>query len=139
MPPQFLPTTLNPEGVAPPKPTYSHICTTTLTGPAKLITIAGQIGTDPAGHVPTSYYEQVSNALSNLKSCLEAAGATTRDIVKVTHYIVKYDPKDRERGRLYLEFMGGHKPPSTLIPVPALADEGLLYEIEAMAIVSEDA
>jgi len=31
--------------------------------------------------------------------------------------------------------MAGHKPPSTLIPVPALADPELLYEIEAMAVI----
>ncbi len=133
----YKPETSNPPDVAPPKPTYSHISTFPLSSPCKLITIAGQIGTSPTGDIPPSYTDQVSNALSNLGKCLAAAGATTRDIVKVTHYIVDYDPKDRERGRLYLEFMGGHKPPSTLIPVPMLADEGLLYEIEAMAIVRE--
>ncbi len=133
-PPQLI----NPPDVAPPKPTYSHVSTVTLSGRAKLIHIAGQIGSDAQGHVPASYPEQIELALSNLGKCLAAAGATTRDIVKVTHYIAHYDPADRTRGRLYLDFMEGYNPPSTLVPVPALADPELLYEIEAVAVVAQE-
>lgn len=132
-----LPQTLKPPDVAPPKPTYSHVSTITISGPTKIINVAGQIGADPTGYVPPSYPLQVEFALANLKRCLAVAGATTRDIVKVTHYIVNYDPTDGSRGQLYLSFMEGHTPPSTLVPVPALADPELLYEIEAMAIVAE--
>ena len=57
--------------------------------------------------------------------------------MKVTHYIVNYDPADRKRGQLYLEFMEGHKPPSTLVPVEKLASPELLFEIEVMAVVEE--
>lgn len=39
-----------------------------------------------------TYIEQVELALANVGKCLAAVGAMTRDIVKVTHYIVDYDP-----------------------------------------------
>lgn len=133
---KVLPQTFNPPGVAPPKPTYSHVCTFSL-GPTKIITVAGQIGTSRDGSIPESYELQVAFALENVKACLEAAGATMRDIMKVTHYIVNYDPADRKRGYLYAEFMGEHRPPSTLIPVEKLAEPELLYEIEVMAVVAQ--
>ena len=39
------------------------------------------------------------------------------------------------RSEVYLKFMEGHTPPSTLVPVPCLADPEYLYEIEVMAVV----
>lgn len=132
-----LPQTLNPPDVAPPKPTYSHVCVFTL-GRTKIITVAGQIGTLPDGTVPPTFAEQVSCALQNVKACLAAAGATPRDIMKVTHYIVNYDPTDRKRNELYLQFLDGHKPPGTLVPVEKLGAPELLFEIEVMAVVEVD-
>lgn len=136
-----LPQTLNPPTVSPPKPSYSHVCITPLHGSARLITVAGQVGISPTdGSGPASFSEQVSIALANLSECLKAAGATPRDIVKTTHYTLRYGPEDHEvRGRLYGEFMGGDwRPPSTLVPVVALAEKALLYEIEVMAVVHSE-
>lgn len=132
-----LPQTFNPPDVASPKPTYSHVSVFSL-GRTKIITVAGQIGTFPDGTVPPTFAAQVSCALPNVKKCLAAAGATPRDIIKATHYIVNYDPADRKRSELYLEFMGGHKPPGTLVPVERLGAPELLFEIEVMAVVAVD-
>ena len=130
------PTTSNPPSVRPPKPTYSHICTTPLSPTSTLVTIAGQIGAQPDGTIPPAYADQVRVALANLSKCLEAAGATTRDIVSVRHYEVNYDPSNVTRRQIYTDWIGEHRPPSTLVGVAALAEEALLYEIEAMAVVS---
>jgi hypothetical protein len=51
MPSKSLRRPFNPPGVAPPKPSYSHVSVFSL-GRAKIITIAGQIGTFPDGSVP---------------------------------------------------------------------------------------
>lgn len=132
-----LPQTFNPASVPAPRPSYSHICTTPLSPTTKLITVAGQIGIDPTtSTVPASFAAQVSAALTNLGACLAAAGATTRDVVKVTQYVVDYDPTERARASLYGEFMGDHRPPSTLVGVACLAEPELSYEIEAMAVVT---
>jgi monoamine oxidase len=59
--------------------------------------------------------------------------------MKVTQYIMDFDPVNRKRwDELYTTFMDGHIPPATLIPVEKLAIPALLYEIEVMAIVAVD-
>ena len=50
-------------------------------------------------------------------------------------YVVNMLPQDPIRAKLYMEWMEGHKPPSTLIGVQSLATEDLLYEIEVMVVV----
>jgi monoamine oxidase len=132
-----LPETFNPPDVAPPKPVYDHVCVFPI-GNAKIITVAGQIGKHPDGTIPSTFTEQVSAALRNVKACLAAAGATPRDIVKVTHYVVNYDPAERSRNELCIKFLNGHKPPGTLVPVEKLAAPEILFEIEVMAIVQVD-
>ena len=128
---------LNPSNVAQPTPTYSHVLKCPISPTASLITVAGQIGVDSTTNtVPPTMGEQVECALTNLDNCLKAAGATAKDIIKVTHYIVNYDPSDRSRIEPYFKLMGDHRPPSTLVGVATLAQKELLYEIEAMAIVT---
>jgi monoamine oxidase len=132
-----LPETFNPPDVAPPKPSYDHVCVFSL-GNMKIITVAGQIGKHPDGTIPPTFTEQVARALQNVKACLVAVGARPRDIVKVTHYVVNYDPAERSRNELCMKFLNGHKPPGTLVPVEKLAAPEILFEIEVMAIVEVD-
>jgi enamine deaminase RidA (YjgF/YER057c/UK114 family) len=127
---------INPADVRPPHPIYSHVQVTPISPTSSLITIAGQIGVPPdSAAAAATFAEQVEIALDNLRNCLAAAGATPADIIKVTHYIVNLDPKDRSRLEAYTKFIGDHRPPSTLVGVAALAWPELLYEVEAMAIV----
>jgi len=129
---------INPSDVRPPHPIYSHVQTTPISPTSTLVTIAGQIGVPPvSSSAASTFAEQVEIALSNLKKCLAAAGATPADIVKVTQYIVNLDPKDKSRVAAYSKFIGDHRPPSTVVGVAALAWPELLYEIEAMAIVQK--
>jgi enamine deaminase RidA (YjgF/YER057c/UK114 family) len=132
------PHTFNPPDVAAPPPTYSHVCSTTLGAGSKVLTFAGQIGVHPITREPApTFREQVEIALANVGKCLAAAGATPRDIVQVRQYVVNLLPVDSCRRLLYEEFMGDHRPPSTVIGVAALAQEEFLYEIEVMAVVHE--
>ncbi|KAA8643905.1 hypothetical protein EYZ11_011672 [Aspergillus tanneri] len=133
------PQTFNPKNVRAPRPTYSHVAATTISGTSKIITVAGQIGVDPGtGEVPPTFLAQVELALENLRRCLTAAGATTHDIVRITHYIIDVGSNATDSfRRRYMEFMGDYRPPSTLVGVAALADPRLLYEIEATAILAE--
>ncbi|OAP61606.1 hypothetical protein AYL99_03809 [Fonsecaea erecta] len=126
---------INPPNL-PPKPNFSYVQSTPISPTASLITVAGQIGVDPQTNIaPSTFAEQVHVALQNLGICLAAAGATPADIVKVQHYVVNLDPKDTSRGEAWLNFIGDHRPPSTLLGVAALATPALLYEVEAMAII----
>ena len=126
----------NPPGHVPFSPLYSHICAVPISSTSRLISFAGQIGRD--GTTPNTLAEQVKLALSNVDKCLEAAGAKKQDIISVRQYVVNLLPVDPSRTKMYNEWMGDHKPPSTLIGVQSLAAPELLYEIEVMAIVSAD-
>lgn len=134
------PKCFNPSDVAPPHKSYSHICSTNLIGGSKLLSFAGQIGVAPDSldrEPASTFREQIEIALANVTKCLAAAGATIKDIVSVRQYVVNLLPMDPCRRELYEEWMGDHRPPSTLVGVAALADEKLLFEIEVMAVVHE--
>jgi enamine deaminase RidA (YjgF/YER057c/UK114 family) len=66
------------------------------------------------------------------------AGATPDDVVKVTTYVVNWDPATHravnreERARF---FTGPNPPASTTVGVQGLAIDGLLVEIEVIAVV----
>jgi len=128
-------TTLDVRAMADCRPYYSPVSTTR--GPVKFIYTAGQVGRDKTGVVPDTYEEEVELAFQNLGDCLLAAGATASDIVKVTYYIVNYSPKNRYHAQVLLKFMNGHRPPSTLVPVSALAAPEYHFEIEAVAAIRD--
>jgi enamine deaminase RidA (YjgF/YER057c/UK114 family) len=127
---------LNPDTLLKPRG-YTHIVT--ITGPAKMIFISGQVAIDKEGKLvgPGDLKTQIRQASANLKAALEAAGATPADIVKTNTYIVNYKQSDysamREaRGEL---FPDGEPPASTLVGVTSLAVDGLMVEMEAIAAV----
>jgi enamine deaminase RidA (YjgF/YER057c/UK114 family) len=127
---------LNPDTLMKPRG-YTHIVT--ITGPAKMIFISGQVAIDKEGKLvgPGDLKTQIRQASANLKAALEAAGATPADIVKTNTYIVNYKQSDysamREaRGEL---FPDGEPPASTLVGVTSLAVDGLMVEMEAVAAV----
>ncbi|RDW72944.1 amine oxidase-9 [Coleophoma cylindrospora] len=127
--------TLDPRGISASGPIFSHVATSQ--GPTKLIYTSGQVGTDSEGNVPSSYEKQVDNAFRNLAECLNAAGAGVADIIQLRWYIVAYDPTNRYHAKVLLAFLGGHRPATTLVPVPALAKAEYLFEIEAVAAVRD--
>lgn len=123
---------VDPVGV-PTFPMFAHVNTTQ--GPCRTIYTAGQIAMREDMSVPESYEEQIKQCLSNLTKCLESSGATPKDIVHLTYYIVNYDPNNRPHAPLISEYLGGHRPTTTLVPVNALAAPAYLFEIEATAAV----
>lgn len=128
---------INPETLLQPRG-YTHVVT--VSAPGKIIFVSGQVAVDKDGKLvgPGDLKTQVRQAAANLKLALEAAGATTADIVKTNTYIVNYKQSDyaamREaRAALFPE--GTNAPASTLVGVTSLAVEGLMVEMEAIAIV----
>ena len=87
---------------------------------------------------PADIDDQISLAMKNLGRALEAAGATVQDVYKLVYYIVDYDPNNRRHTKHVQAFLNGHRPPTTLVPVPALAAPEMKFEIEAYAAVRQD-
>jgi enamine deaminase RidA (YjgF/YER057c/UK114 family) len=125
----------NPPGLYDPRPNaYSHLAEF----PAgwRVILPAGQGGENAQGQLPTSFAEQLRQALDNTETVLAAAGARMSDVAKfnlliVEHNEEKFDAVRREFDRIW----GEAKPAWTLIPVPALALRGMLVEIDVIAVV----
>ncbi len=131
-PTQFI----NPPGLNDPSRYYTHVVTTA--ADVELIYISGQYGADENGDlVSTDYAEQVKQSFANLRTALAGVSARPADIVKITVLIVdhnedKLGPLGEESDAMW----GSRKPASTLIPVPRLALDGMLFEIDAVAVVS---
>lgn len=81
---------------------------------------------------------QVAQALANLRTALHAAGASLPHVAKVTALIVDHDETRLAIFSTALRTAWGDAPAPacTLIPVPRLALDGMLFEIEATAIDS---
>ena len=131
-------TRLNPDGLADPSyHGYSQV--TSVSAGMRLIFVAGQLGDGPNGERAESFEGQVQTAFDNLRIALEAAGATPQDVLKINVLVVGHDDN-----RLAFvsaarrAFFGDHKPASLLIPVPRLATDWMLFEIDAVAAVAMD-
>lgn len=101
--------------------------------------IAGQgSGTNDDGGYPESFSEQVDRAFTNLRRALTAIGAAPKTVVKITVLSVDHtDEKLRVISAARNTFWPDKKPASTLIPVPRLATSGMLFEIDAVAVIPD--
>jgi enamine deaminase RidA (YjgF/YER057c/UK114 family) len=93
---------------------------------------AGTPGLERSGKLPTDIIGQAEIAWAHIVALLESAGMTVRDLVKVTHYLVRADDiaayvKVRAR------FLGEARPASMFLLTPALVRPEFLLEIEAIA------
>jgi enamine deaminase RidA (YjgF/YER057c/UK114 family) len=127
---------LNPDTLMKPRG-YTHVVT--VEGGAKMIFISGQVAVDKEGKLvgPGDLKTQIRQVVSNLKAALAAAGASASDIVKTNTYIVNYKQSDygAMRDARSELFPDGEPPASTLVGVSALAADGLMIEMEAIAAV----
>jgi 2-iminobutanoate/2-iminopropanoate deaminase len=117
---------LHPEGLAVPKPPYSPVVVS-----GDTVYTAGQIANDPDGNlVEGRIAEQARQTLENVRTCLEAAGCTMDDVVKVNAYLADLGdfPGYNE---VYVEFFAQPYPART--SVQAGLPPGVLVEIEAIA------
>lgn len=126
---------INPPGLYDPRPNgYSHVVIAHT--PASLIYIAGQGGENAGGVLSEDFETQVKQALSNLQVALNAAGARLANVAKLTVLIVNHS-EERQRilgSALKASWGDDPAPACTLIPVPRLALDGMLFEIEATAL-----
>ncbi len=124
----------NPKGLYDPSANaYSHIAV--VPGNARLVFIAGQVGDAPKGDFET----QVRQTFAHLRTAIEAAGGDMSAIAKLTVLIVDHD-KDKHRSliaEVERAFGAGLKPTCTIIPVPQMAYEGQLVEIEAIGVLND--
>ncbi len=124
----------NPPGLYDPSNNgYSHVAA--VAPGTGLLFIAGQGGEDVEGRLPEAFCAQARQALANLDTALQSQGASLQQVFKLTLLIVDHDENRlrewvQEADRVW---QVGRHPVCTLIPVPRLALDGMLVEIEAVA------
>ena len=99
--------------------------------------VTAQTALDSAGAIVGRDLEaQAAQAFRNLTAVLKSAAATPGDVVRLTIYVVNYDPKDVAaiRGAGGAFFSGRDAPAATILGVQSLARPGLLIAIEATAV-----
>jgi enamine deaminase RidA (YjgF/YER057c/UK114 family) len=125
----------NPKTLFDPTPfAFSHSTTSEAEG--KYVFISGQSGgEDLEHHLSKDFRTQVKFSLKNLETVLADYGLGVNDVLKITILIVDHD---QEKLKIWTEEM--HKawknnefPASTLIPVPRLALDDMLIEVDAVA------
>lgn len=129
---------INPAGLVDPLPHgYSHVVVAP--GAGRTVYAAGQGGENAAGELSRDFNAQLEQALANMRTALASAGAQVHDVVRLTLLVV-----DHSEARLALwadaarrTWQDAPPPACTLIPVPRLALDGMLVEIQATAVVLE--
>ena len=128
---------LNPDTMSQPSG-FSQVVE--VRAPGRMIFISGQLGVGRDGKVagaPGDFRAQAVQAFENLKAALAAAGCGFEHVVKLNNYLVDlaHLPLLREVRNGYLK--ADALPASTTVQVAALAREGALFEVDAIAVVQD--
>lgn len=125
---------LNPPELSTPAG-YTHIVQ--VRG-GRTIYIAGQVAFDKSGNVvgKGDFAAQTTQVFENLKSALSAAGATFDNLVKVTTFVKDMSQMQTLRS-IRAKYYGKNAPASTLVQIMKLANDDLMIEIEAIAVVGD--
>lgn len=128
-------TIVNPQNLYDPTPNgYS---TAVITPPnARIAYISGQGGQDATGGLSPDFAAQVEQAYANLVAVLGGIGARPDQVAKLTVFVVDHEMSKLDiLTRSVIEVFGETLPAQTLVPVPRLAIEPMLFEVEAVVVL----
>ena len=128
-------TIVNPKSLHDPSPNgYS---TAVIVPPnARVAYISGQGGQDATGGLSPDFAAQVRQAYANLGAALGGIGARPDQVAKLTVYVVDHDmSKLGVLTQSVKEMFGDALPAQTLVPVPKLAIDPMLFEVEAVVVL----
>jgi enamine deaminase RidA (YjgF/YER057c/UK114 family) len=131
-------TSVNPDGMSAPVGPYAHVVSAPPGG--TLVYCAGAVAFDADGNVvgEGDIVAQTHQVMKNLRMALSAAGATFSDVVKVTNYVTDASQWPQVLP-VRAEYLPEPFPASTFVEVNALMFPELLIEIEAVAVVYDQA
>jgi reactive intermediate/imine deaminase len=123
---------INPETMQSPDG-YTHVVEVTSGRP---VYISGQVALDRDGKLAGGdIRSQTRQVFENIRAALAAVGGTLGDVVKLNTYLLDVTemPSVREVRNEY--FDPGRPPAATAVEVSRLEPDGVLIEIEAVAVL----
>ena len=130
---------INPEALAQPIGYNNGL----LFNGGSLLFIAGQIGWDKERRIVSDdFADQFAQALENVLTIVREAGGSPEDIARLLIFVtdkIEYSSRLRDVGSAYRQLMGKHFPAMTLVEVRSLLEHLAKVEIEALAVIPEDA
>lgn len=131
----------NPKALFDPTPyAFSHSAVPA-ESEGKYVFISGQSGGEGLNHhLSKDFRTQVKTSLQNLETVLAEYGLQVKDVLKITILIVDHN---QEKLKIWSEeihkvWKGHQFPASTLIPVPKLALDDMLIEVDAVAFMKKN-
>nr|WP_298101034.1 RidA family protein [uncultured Shinella sp.] len=128
-------TIVNPKTLYDPTPNGYSTAVIVPAG-ARVAYISGQGGQDATGGLSPDFAVQVKQAYANLGAALDALGAKPDQVAKLTVFVVDHDMSKLDvLTRNVTQMFGDRLPAQTLIPVPKLAIDPMLFEVEATVVL----
>ncbi|TPG41585.1 RidA family protein [Flavobacterium pectinovorum] len=129
----------NPQSLFDPTP-YGFSHSSSVSTPGELVYISGQSGGLGKDHIlSNSFREQTQVALQNIVTVLGSYNLKPENVMKLTILIVDHSAEKLKIWNEEITKVWKNKPfpASTLIPVPKLAIDGMLIEVDAVAFKAE--
>jgi enamine deaminase RidA (YjgF/YER057c/UK114 family) len=123
-----------PEIVGPPCPASPPTTKVALRGGGYWVVVGPQVSRDEAGNVvgKGDLQAQIEQVGKNVAACLNAGGATVKDIIFTVSYVTPRAELDKYAD-LRQRYFGPPSPKSAMVTVPQLADTDFLVKVEAFA------
>jgi enamine deaminase RidA (YjgF/YER057c/UK114 family) len=110
-----------------------------------LVFVGGQLALDEKGEVlaPGDIEAQTEIVFENITKVLEEAGATWQDVVKInTFYVFDGDPSEAQAfwakmTKVRMRYLPDEGPCGTGVRVVGLMYDGLLIEVEVIAVIDD--
>lgn len=129
---------IQPEGWAPAKGYANGVLTADGT-----LYVGGQIGWEADQVFRThDFIGQMEQTLRNIMAVVEAAGGSAEHLVRLTWYVTdkaEYLARQSEIGQVYRRVLGRNFPAMTMVVVAGLIEDEALLEIEATAVIPQQA
>ena len=131
---------LNPSSLGRPSG-FSH---GVLTTGGRMLFLAGQTAFNSEGTLvaPGDLVGQYEEVLRHLKAVVEEAGGTMQDIVKINIFVQNRDDylaHLKPLGQVHKAYFGSYYPATALLEVSRFYQDGILVEIEGIAVLEDEA